>query len=608
MNTAEHAAPPPRRSFGLYGLLVSVPLLVLLPLLLYSGALLYLMAARATDSAEQELAAANHALAAVIEHEFDQVQALLKLAANSELLRPEAIDRAAADTLLAQLSRASPGLLSLAIIDRRGRVTARYPPTLDDHIVMRAHHAQAFTSGEVVISDLDTDAQGGWPALSIDYPAWDRGELRWLVTAEISAPHLARLMASQVRARGAVATLLDTQRRMVARTREMETFFGRWPSAQTLEALNSEPEGVKRFLTLDGNEYLWAWSRLPSSHWYLMVGSPSAEADEALRTSMLRLATVGLLLLLLGASATLWVARRIARSTDRMAEAAHRLIRGENPKDGPSGVRQLDTLYDALCQAAAQIGQALADRDRALEAERASRALADEDNRAKDEFIATLSHELRNPLSPIRAAAAVLKSPQVDPALHERSVGVIERQSAAMARLLEDLLDISRISSGRIELDRRPVELSSVMEAAVETARPVIEQRGHRLDIRLPPGPVALDADPLRLGQVFANLLTNAAKYTDPGGSIEVEAVVAGDEVRVSVRDTGIGLEPQALEQVFQKFAQVRGPLDRSQGGLGLGLSLVRALVKLHGGWVLAYSEGLGKGSEFVVGLPLRRA
>ncbi len=608
MTAAEPTGPPPRRSFGLYALLLSVPLLVGLPLLLYSGALLYLTAQRANESAERELAASNHALAAVVEHEFDQVQALLKLVANSQVVRNDGIDRVSADALLERLNRASPGLLSVAIVDRSGQVMAQYPPTLRDRIPMRPHHAQAFAGGELVISDLDQDFQGRWPALSVDYPAWDRGELRWLITAEISAPHLGRLMTGQVRARGAVATLLDRQNRIVARTQEMERFHGRLPSPETLQALATGPEGVARFRTLDGNEYLWSWSRLSSNGWHLMVGSPSEDVDAALRASIERLALAGLLTLGLGVGGTIGVARRIARSTDRMAEAAPRLIRGEDPPHVPSGVRQLDALYGALREAGVQIGRALGDRDRALEAERVARALADEDNRAKDEFIATLSHELRNPLSPIRAAAAVLKSPQADPARRAAAVGVIERQSTAMARLLEDLLDISRISSGRIEIERQPVLLAQVMESAVETARPLIEQRRHTLDLRLPQEPVPLLADPLRLGQVFANLLTNAAKYTDPGGRIEVEAAVHGAEVRVCVRDTGIGLEPQALEQVFQKFAQVRGPLDRSQGGLGLGLSLVRGLVKLHGGWVRASSAGLGGGSEFVVGLPLQVA
>ncbi len=608
MTAAEQTGPRPRRSFGLYALLLSVPLLVLLPLLLYSGALLYLTAQRANESAERELAASNHALAAVVEHEFDQVQALLKLVANSQVVRHDGIDREAADALLERLNRASPGLLSVAIVDRAGQIMAQYPPTARERIVMRPHHAQAFAGGELVISDLDLDSQGRWPALSVDYPAWDRGELRWLITAEISAPHLARLMSGQVRARGAVATLIDRQDRIVARTQAMDRFYGVRPSDETLQAFATRAEGVARFRTLDGNEYLWAWSRLPSNGWHLMVGAPSEDVDAALRGSIERLAVAGLITLGLGVAGTIWVARRIARSTDRMAEAAPRLIRGENPPHEPSGVRQLDALYDALREAGGQIARALADRDRALDAERVARALADEDNRAKDEFIATLSHELRNPLSPIRAAAAVLKMPQADPARRASAIGVIERQSTAMARLLEDLLDISRISSGRIEIERRPVLLADVMETAVETARPLIEQRRHALEVRLPPEPVQLSADPLRLGQVFANLLTNAAKYTDPGGRIEVAAEVADHEVRVRGRDNGIGLEPQALEQVFQKFAQVRGPLDRSQGGLGLGLSLVRGLVKLHGGWVRAHSEGLGQGSEFVVGLPLLRA
>ena len=174
------------------------------------------------------------------------------------------------------------------------------------------------------------------------------------------------------------------------------------------------------------------------------------------------------------------------------------------------------------------------------------------------------------------------------------------------ARLLEDLLDISRIGSGRIALDRREVDLKRVLEEAIEMTRPLIDSRRHALEVAWPEPPLTLWADPLRLSQVFANLLTNAAKYTDPGGRIGVRVDSGGGEVRVHIRDSGIGLDAQDLDKVFQRFAQVRGATDRSQGGLGIGLSLVRGLVRLHGGWVRAYSEGPGKGSEFVVGLPLR--
>lgn len=610
MPTAERTSASRGRSFGLYSLLVSVPLLVLLPMLMYSGVLLYLTARHSAEATERDLRASNTALATVLQNEFDQIQAMLNLVANSNAIGDGGIDAAATSSLLQGITRASRSLLAVTVLDRQGRVYAQYPSSPRTTLPLRpAHlrpaHLRAFSTGELVISDLDTDGVSPWASITVNQPVWQRGELRWVISAEISAPHLARLMQGQVSERGAVATLFDAQRRIVARTLHMERFVGRQPSREILAALNASPQGSRRMHTLEGQKLDWSWSHLPGPDWVLMVGSPTREADEALYRSIFNLALAGVLVLLLGVGATVLVARRIAGPVDRMAASASRLVRGETPPYQPSHVRQLDALYHALQDAGVVIAQALGDRDRALEAERVARIAADEDNRSKDEFIATLSHELRNPLSPIRAAAAVLKSPGLDPARHDWAVGVIERQSSTMAQLLEDLLDISRISSGRIELDRRPLRLAEVIAAAVETARPLIEQRHHQLTVRLPGRPVTLEADPLRLGQVFANLLTNAAKYTDPGGHIDVHATIEGAEVVVRVSDTGIGLEPAALEKVFQKFAQVRGPLDRSQGGLGLGLSLVRGIVKLHGGRVEARSQGLGQGSEFAVYLPL---
>jgi PAS domain S-box-containing protein len=231
------------------------------------------------------------------------------------------------------------------------------------------------------------------------------------------------------------------------------------------------------------------------------------------------------------------------------------------------------------------------------------RLLRDADRR-KDEFIATLAHELRNPLAPIRSAATVLRQPEADATSRDRAASVIQRQVGTMALLLDDLLDVSRITRGTLKLHRLRVPLAEVIDSAVEIARPPMEARGHRLSIERPAPDVELDVDALRLSQVIANLLTNAAKYTDPGGAVRLGAVVDGDELRVAVRDTGIGLAPESQREIFRMFSQVRSSLDRSEGGLGIGLALVKGLVELHGGTIEAHSEGLGRGSEFRVTLP----
>jgi PAS domain S-box-containing protein len=235
---------------------------------------------------------------------------------------------------------------------------------------------------------------------------------------------------------------------------------------------------------------------------------------------------------------------------------------------------------------------------------RAEEALLEADRR-KDEFLATLAHELRNPLAPIRHAARIGKSPHATDAQLGWARDVIERQVEHMARLLDDLLDVSRITRGRLELRKECLLLQDSLAAALDTVRPLIEARGHTLTTDLPASPVHIEADPVRFAQIFTNLLTNSAKYTDPGGEIGVRAEVRDRSAVISVRDNGIGIPPDLLPRVFEMFSQSKSAAERSEGGLGIGLSLVRGLVQLHGGSIEASSRGPGEGSELVVKLPL---
>jgi PAS domain S-box-containing protein len=229
-----------------------------------------------------------------------------------------------------------------------------------------------------------------------------------------------------------------------------------------------------------------------------------------------------------------------------------------------------------------------------------------EADRRKDDFLATLAHELRNPLAPLRNGLQVMKLAAGNTGAVEQARGMMERQMAVMVRLIDDLLDVSRITRGKLELRKERVELASAVQSAVEGSRPFIEASGHRLTVLLPPEPIPLDADPTRLAQVFSNLLTNAAKYTDAGGQIRLTASRdCHGEVAVSVQDTGIGIAADHLPRLFEMFSQVKTALERSQGGLGIGLSLVKGLVEMHGGTVQARSDGVGKGSEFIVRLPV---
>jgi signal transduction histidine kinase len=234
---------------------------------------------------------------------------------------------------------------------------------------------------------------------------------------------------------------------------------------------------------------------------------------------------------------------------------------------------------------------------------RASETQAHATNRAKDEFLAMLGHELRNPLAPILLALDLIAMDSED--THQREHAIIDRQVKQLVRLVDDLLDVSRIESGKISLRREPLELSDAVSRAVEIASPLIEAKQHTLTVKIPMHGLSVDGDLLRLTQVVANLLTNAAKYTPTGGTIEVTGERRGTRAVLRVRDSGIGITAEMLPRVFELFAQEQQPSDRAPGGLGLGLSIVRSLISLHDGTVIARSEGLGRGSEFEIELPV---
>jgi signal transduction histidine kinase len=265
--------------------------------------------------------------------------------------------------------------------------------------------------------------------------------------------------------------------------------------------------------------------------------------------------------------------------------------------------RELDRLNASLRAANTE----LAARNRELRTEIGERTQAEarlrEADRRKDEFLATLAHELRNPLAPLLNAVNVRRLAAAGGA-DDPLQGLMERQLALLVRLIDDLLDVARITRGKLVLRRQATTLQDVLRSAIEISQPLIEQGGHALKLQLPPQPVPLFADHVRLSQVFANLLNNAAKYSDAGGCIELSASTGDEQVEVLVRDGGIGLSKEQAQQIFDLFTQADTAIERARGGLGIGLTLVRRLTEMHGGEVSVHSEGPGHGSEFRVRLP----
>jgi two-component system CheB/CheR fusion protein len=257
-------------------------------------------------------------------------------------------------------------------------------------------------------------------------------------------------------------------------------------------------------------------------------------------------------------------------------------------------LRQVNEALRAEIDVRARLEQDLRQKAEALE----------EADRRKDEFLSMLAHELRNPLAPILVAVESLRIVAQGAPRVERYRGVIERQSRNLARILDELLDVSRITRGMVALRKQPMELSVLVRDALEAAQPMISASRHTLAVDLPPAPVHLLVDPTRFEQALVNLLNNAAKYTEPGGKITLSATATEDGMVIRIRDTGMGMPAELLPRVFDLFVQGRRALDRAQGGLGIGLTMVKSLVEMHGGSVEAHSDGPGKGSEFVLRMP----
>jgi signal transduction histidine kinase len=301
----------------------------------------------------------------------------------------------------------------------------------------------------------------------------------------------------------------------------------------------------------------------------------------------------------------LYLKRRELQELNRTLAQTNEQLAVANTTLQAEKTRELESLNRTLQRANEELESA----NRSLQTEVAERARAElalkEADRHKDEFLAMLAHELRNPLAPIHNAVQLMHRSSIADQQLGWSRDVIGRQLAHLTRLVDDLLDVSRITRGKINLSKEVIELNALVSRTVETVQPLLEERGHALSVEIPNGILAVLGDPTRLTQALGNVLGNAAKYTEPGGKISLVAIQSGGEVEIRIRDNGIGIPPNLMPKIFNLFTQLDRTSGRSQSGLGIGLALVQRLVEMHGGSVTAHSDGLGRGSEFVIRLPL---
>ncbi|WP_176442352.1 hybrid sensor histidine kinase/response regulator [Noviherbaspirillum humi] len=454
----------------------------------------------------------------------------------------------------------------------------------------------------VLLQKLLQPGYGDEPMRFIDltFPYRDReGRMAGILGAHLSmkwAEEIERsILLPALRRQGIETIVLDKDYSVVLGPPELMNLTLSFPA---LSAAAEPQTGYAIQRIASANEYLLGYSKSsaaaghPSLGWTVVVRQDLKAAYAPVRQLQQQIMAIGLAVAVLFAALGAFLSGRISRPLRLLTEAAHRVQAGEDSRISKpkGGYAEIHVLHRSL--------QTLLEK---LQEKEAAMLAAD---RRKDEFIATLAHELRNPLAPMQSGLELMRLSGNSPAVVARVQTVMDRQLGTMVHLINDLLDVSRITRGKVQLRKERISLRQVLESAIETARPLIESRRHALDLRLPAHDICIEGDQARLAQVVGNLLNNAAKYTPEHGRIALEACQDGDDAVISVADDGIGIAQESLPAIFEMFNQVGKTQDSSYGGLGIGLNLVRQLVELHGGTATAASAGIGRGSTFVIRLP----
>ena len=591
---------------------------ILVPVILFAGFVLRLLDGAGNEAGMARVMQSSQRVALLVDDELSDAGAALRVLAGSPALANGDLDAFAG-----MAKQAAPGPSSWTVLlDERGAELVNTleppgtplpkgppPPFLDDLLRQERMQERPF------VADVTPGRDSGRLSTAVAIGAQAGGK-RYALVVGFSTDHFRRLLADAGLPADWQVDIVDRDGHLVASNLGTPDLVGQEAPAALVAAAATRASGVLDLPMRYGAPSKTVFTHAARSGWLVAVAVPASmlpgaavEAGGAKRQAALAL----LAALACSCAVAAWLAHNHTRSLARAVDAAGMLGRGETPPKLRSRILEIDRLLASLRQAGAELRRAQAFRDSAgnerqsqLERETHARQTAEEENRAKDQFLAMLGHELRNPLAPIVTAAQLLRMPDVDGHRARYAGDVISRQVEHMNRLLGDMLDVSRVTRGLVTLNLEEVDLRNVVERAVEQTRPLLEERQHRLELRVPQHPVSVRGDQTRLTQVVANLLTNSAQYTPEHGNIQLSLASSGDEASLSLADDGEGITAELLPRVFDLFSQGERKADRAQGGLGLGLALVRSLVHLHGGSVDASSPGRGGGSIFTVRLPLK--
>ncbi|MEW6023402.1 MAG: ATP-binding protein [Pseudomonadota bacterium] len=584
---------------------------IMIPVVVFAGLTLRQLQQAETGAALDGVAQSAQRVAMLVDDELADAEVHLRALAASPAL--------AAGNLAAfreEAVNAPHGSSSwIVLLDEQGRQlvnTVAPPGTVLPAESSHPNIAILFSQQRALATDLVAGRVSGRLMTYLALPVSSGGR-RYALAAGFSNGHFRRHLGAGGMPADWQVDLVDRKGKLIASNLGSVELVGQTVDPALTRAAAAAEHGMLTLPMRRGELADTAFVHAGASGWTVAVAAP-AELIAARERGAWQMAGGGLVAALACAALlATWFGRVHARALRQAVNAASALANGARPEPGSSRIVEIEHLFEALRHAGDELRRAQAFREQAgnerqlmLERAQHARQTAEEENRAKDQFLAMLGHELRNPLAPIGTAAQLLKMPGLDVHRARYAADVIGRQIEHMNRLLGDMLDVSRVTRGLVSLNLEDVDLRGVVERAVEQTRPLMEECHHRLELRLPSQPVLVRADQTRLTQVVANLLTNSAKYTPPHGHVQLSLASEGGEATLSVADDGEGITPELLPRVFDLFSQGERKADRPQGGLGLGLALVRSLVQLHGGSVDVSSPGRGGGSIFTVKLPLK--
>lgn len=464
-------------------------------------------------------------------------------------------------------------------------------------------------TGQPLVTDLFVGSVTGKNLTVMYTPAKALDGRSYVVANAFSVEHWTKTVLMEKLPPDWIVAVIDRQGRFIARSHKSAELLGQLARPELVSAAAASTEGLIRHSTLEGVEAYDAFAHSSLTGWTIAVAAP-VKSIEAAASRGIQLALVGMALAVAAAVfAAAAFGQRFIRALEAASRAAVALGRGERPRVVKTGIREINELNQSLVDAGGLLDieresrrHAEAERTRLLANETAARETAQAQNEAKDQFLAMLGHELRNPLAAISGATALLGRDAIDAHRVTNCVDIIRRQSRHLTHIVNDLLDVSRLMAGKIELELQPLDISASMASCVEALRSTDSARGHL--ITLDARPVWVNGDVVRLEQIFNNLITNALKFSPPGGKVMVGVRQDAGMAVITVEDQGIGMPPELLVRVFEPFVQGPPPANRLQSGLGIGLALVKQLGELHGGHVSATSPGVGMGSIFTFCMP----